>query len=132
MTSILNTKILVVDDMEQMRVLVVKMLKSLGFEKITMAKDGKEALDVLAETKDSEQFDLLLSDWNMPFVSGIDLLREVKHNPQYYDLPFIMMTTESEKDKVLDAIALGINNYIFKPITAEELELKIHQIMKFD
>ncbi|MBT7608909.1 MAG: response regulator [Bacteriovoracaceae bacterium] len=118
--------------MEQMRLKVFQILKDLGFQNITMANNGKEALDALIETKNKEKFDLLISDWNMPIVSGIDLLREVKHNPQYYDLPFIMMTTESEKDKVIDAISLGINNYIYKPVTARDLKQKISQVIEFD
>lgn len=132
MTTIQNTRVLVVEDMDSIREKVVSTLKELGFEHIQTATNGKEALDALAETKGKEEFDLLLSDWNMPIVSGIDLLREVKQNSQYYDLPFIMMTTEDEKDKVIDAITLGINNYIFKPITKEVLKERIFSIMDFE
>ncbi len=132
MTTIQNTKILIAEDMDNIRNHVVKILQELGFQHVVATKNGKEALDALAETKGKEEFDLILSDWNMPIVSGIDLLREVKHNPQYYDLPFIMMTTEDEKDKVIDAITLGINNYIFKPITTEVLKEKIFATINFD
>lgn len=132
MTTIQKTRVLVVEDLDSIREVVVSALKELGFEYIQTATNGKEALDALAETKGKEQFDLLLSDWNMPIVSGIDLLREVKQNPKYYDLPFIMMTTEDEKDKVIDAITLGINNYIFKPITKDVLKERIFSIMDFE
>ena len=132
MTTIQKTRVLVVEDMDSIREKVVSTLKELGFENIQTACNGKEALDALAETKGKEEFHLLLSDWNMPIVSGIDLLREVKQNSQYYDLPFIMMTTEDEKDKVIDAITLGINNYIFKPITKEVLKERIFSIMDFE
>lgn len=117
--------VLVVDDFPTMRRIVKNLLKQIGFENIEEAEDGVQALNKLKSGK----YGLVVSDWNMPNMEGIDLLRNIRQEPEpLKDIPFLMVTAESEKDKVIEAIKSGVDNYIVKPFTAEVLMEKLSKI----
>ncbi|MEW6184284.1 MAG: chemotaxis response regulator CheY [Thermodesulfobacteriota bacterium] len=119
-------KILVVDDFTTMRRIVRNLLKQLGYENIEEAEDGQEAFSKLKNDK----FHFIISDWNMPHMTGIELLQQVRADLELKTLPFLMVTAESEKEKVIEAIKSGVNNYIIKPFTAEILKEKMDKIFE--
>ena len=124
-----NTRILVVDDMKTMRLFVKKALKQLGFENFEEADDGETAYPKIEEAINSgSPFQLVLSDWNMPNMSGLDLLKKVKENPAMAGLPFILVTAESEASQVKVAIEAGVSNYIVKPFSADKLKGVLEQV----
>ena len=116
--------ILVVDDFSTMRRIVKTCLKQLGFDNTADAEDGQIALNKL---KDGD-FKLIVSDWNMPNMMGIDLLRAVRADPKLKALPFLMVTAEAQKENVLEAAKAGVSNYIVKPFTADQLQAKLEAI----
>lgn len=116
--------VLVVDDFSTMRRIVRNCLKQLGFENITEAEDGAIALEKL----ESQEFKLVISDWNMPNMMGIDLLRNVRASEKYKAVPFLMITAEAQKENVLEAAKAGVSNYIIKPFTADQLQVKLEAI----
>ena len=121
----LSLKVLVVDDFPTMRRIVRNLLKQLGFEHIDEAEDGAQALIRLR----GGNFGLVISDWNMPNMEGIELLRNVRKEPEpLRDIPFLMVTAEAEKEKVIEAIKAGVDNYVVKPFTAEILKEKLEKI----
>jgi two-component system chemotaxis response regulator CheY len=117
-------KILVVDDMATMRRIVKNIFKQLGFVNVEEAENGKEALDKLKATK----FDLVVSDWNMPVMPGIELLKNIRADSALKDIPVLMVTAEAQKDNLLEAIKAGVSNYIVKPFTAESIKQKLDKI----
>ena len=117
-------RILVVDDFATMRRIIKNILKQIGCENIDEAEDGRQAFGKLK----SEHFDFVVSDWNMPNMTGIELLQAVRSDPGLSALPILMVTAETEKEKVLEAVQSGVNNYIVKPFTAEVLMEKINKI----
>ena len=119
-------KILVVDDFSTMRRIVKNLLKQLGYENIDEAEDGEQALAKLR----ANRFQFVVSDWNMPNMTGIELLKNVRNDPELKSLPFLMVTAEAEKEKVVEAIKAGVNNYIIKPFTAEILKEKMDKIFE--
>lgn len=119
-------KILVVDDFSTMRRIVKNILKQLGYENIEEAEDGAQAFNKLK----SGGFGFVVSDWNMPNMDGLDLLKKVRSDPELKALPFLMVTAEAEKDKVIEAIKAGVSNYIVKPFTAEVLKEKMDRIFE--
>jgi two-component system, chemotaxis family, chemotaxis protein CheY len=119
-------KILVVDDFSTMRRIVKNLLKQLGYENIDEAEDGEQAFSKLK----SDKFQFVVSDWNMPNMTGIELIKKVRSDPELKDLPFLMVTAEAEKEKVVEAIKSGVNNYIIKPFTAEILKEKMEKIFE--
>jgi two-component system chemotaxis response regulator CheY len=119
-------KILVVDDFTTMRRIVRNLLKQLGYENIEEAEDGQEAFSKLK----NEKFHFIISDWNMPNMTGIELLQQVRADLELKTMPFLMVTAESEKEKVIEAIKSGVNNYIIKPFTAEILKEKMDKIFE--
>lgn len=119
-----KVKVLVVDDFPTMRRIVKNLLKQLGFENIDEAEDGMAALGKLR----NGGYGLVVSDWNMPNMEGIDLLRAVRTEPIVKDIPFLMVTAEAEKEKVIEAIKAGVDNYVVKPFTAEVLKEKLEKI----
>lgn len=121
-----DMKILVVDDFSTMRRIVKNILHQLGFSNIEEAEDGKIALNRL---KDGG-VEFVISDWNMPNMMGIDLLRQVRADDNLKKLPFLMVTAESQKENVIEAVQAGVSNYIVKPFTAETLEQKLELIFK--
>ncbi len=121
-----NLKILIVDDFATMRKVIRNLLKQGGFENIVEAEDGVAALKVL----ESQKVDFVISDWNMPNMSGLELLKAVRGSDDLKELPFLMVTAEALKDNVVAAVKAGVSNYIVKPFTAEVLNEKIEKIVK--
>ncbi|OGP50529.1 MAG: histidine kinase [Deltaproteobacteria bacterium RBG_13_43_22] len=119
-------KILIVDDFSTMRRIIKNLLKQIGFENIEEAEDGQHAFSKLK----NEKYHFIVSDWNMPNMTGIELLQQVRKDPELKGLPFLMVTAESEKDKVVEAIKAGVNNYIVKPFTTEILKEKMEKILE--
>ena len=129
--SILNSvnkemPILVVDDFSTMRKILRTSLKQMGFNNITEAEDGQIALDKLQ----SGEFELVVSDWNMPNMMGIDLLRAVRADERLKDMPFLMVTAEGKKENVLEAAKAGVSNYIVKPFNVDSLSQKLEAVFK--
>ena len=119
-----DIKILVVDDFQSMRSLIKNILRKLGFNRTFEANDGTSAWTILNE----EEVDLVISDWNMPQMKGIDLLRKVRAAEEFEDLPFLMVTAEGLKENVLEALKAGVSGYIVKPFSSEALSDKIEKI----
>jgi two-component system chemotaxis response regulator CheY len=122
----LKMKILVVDDFSTMRRIVKNLLRQLGYENIEEAEDGAQAYSKLK----SGGFGFVISDWNMPNMDGLDLLKKVRNDPELKDLPILMVTAEAEKEKVITAIQAGVNNYVVKPFTGETLKEKMDKIFE--
>ncbi|SPF43734.1 chemotaxis regulator transmitting signal to flagellar motor component [Syntrophobacter sp. SbD1] len=120
-----NLTVLVVDDFVTMRRIVRKILRDLDFENIIEAEDGTAALEVLKTTK----IDLIVSDWNMPKMTGLELLKEVRANDKIKDTPFLMVTAEAQKENIVEAVKARVSNYIVKPFTAATLEEKLAKIV---
>lgn len=120
----LAMKILVVDDFATMRRIVRNILKQIGFTNIVEADDGSTALDILK----SDKIDLILCDWNMPKVSGMDLLKQIRADNAMKDIPFLMVTAEAQKENIVEAVQAGCNNYIVKPFTADTISEKLKKI----
>lgn len=120
-----SLKILVVDDFATMRRIMKNILKQLGYTNITEADDGTTALEELKKG----HFDLIISDWNMPKMTGLDLLKLVRSDSQYKDIPFLMVTAEAQKQNVIEAVQAGVSNYVVKPFTAEAIADKLSKII---
>jgi len=121
-----DIKFLVVDDSLTMRRIVVNALKSIGYEQVIEASDGKEAIGKIV----TEAVGFVITDWNMPEVSGLDLARWIRGNAQYEGTPILMITTRGNKDDVIEAMKARVNNYIVKPFTPQGLKEKIEQVLK--
>ncbi len=119
-------KILVVDDFATMRKVVRNLLKQIGYENIVEAEDGVSALKILK----SQKIDFIVSDWNMPNMTGLELLKAVRADSELNATPFLMITAEALQDNVVAAVRAGVSNYIVKPFTAETLNGKIQKIME--
>lgn len=119
-----NTKFLVVDDFSTMRRIVRNLLKELGFANVQEAEDGVDALNKLR----SETFDFVVSDWNMPNMSGIDMLREIRADANLKHLPVLMVTAEAKKENIILAAQTGASGYVVKPFTAATLDEKLKKI----
>lgn len=124
-----KTRILVVDDMGPLRAIVKGQLKDLGFIDILEASDGHRAIEVLkTEFLKGHPVELILSDWNMPVMKGIEFLKLVRADKRLGPLPFIMITAESERTLVMDAVKAGVSSYIMKPFTPAMLEAKMKTV----
>jgi two-component system, chemotaxis family, chemotaxis protein CheY len=119
-------KILIVDDFSTMRRIIKNLLRDLGFTNTSEADDGLTALPMLQDGR----YDFLVTDWNMPGMQGIDLLKAVRANPELADLPVLMVTAESKKDQIVEAAQAGVNGYVVKPFTALTLKEKIDKIFE--
>jgi len=119
-------KILVVDDFPTMRRIMKNLLKEINYLNVAEAEDGAAALAKLK----AEKFDFVISDWNMPNMSGLDLLKSVRADGDLKGMPFLMVTAEAEKDNVIVAIQAGVSNYIVKPFTAVTLKEKIDKVIE--
>jgi len=119
-----NMKILVVDDFSTMRRIVKNLLKDLGFTNMVEADDGKTALPILQ----AGGIDFLVTDWNMPGMTGIDLLKAVRADPNLVNLPVLMVTAEAKREQIMLAAQAGVNGYVIKPFTAGTLKEKIEKI----
>ena len=120
-----SMNVLIVDDYKTMLRIIRNLLKQLGFDNVDDASDGSAALTKLRAKK----YGLVISDWNMEPVTGLDLLRRVRGEATTSALPFIMVTAESKTENVIEAKKAGVNNYIVKPFTAEVLKAKISAVM---
>jgi two-component system chemotaxis response regulator CheY len=116
-------KILVVDDFATMRKIVRNVLKQIHLENTLEAENGKKALEIL----NKEDVDLIISDWIMPEMTGIEFLKACKADPKFRSIPFIMITAEAQRDNVLEAIQAGVDNYIAKPFTPDKLQDAINK-----
>ena len=121
-----DLRILVVDDFATMRRIVKNVLKQLGYNNVDEVEDGSKALTALEQGV----YQFIVSDWNMPVMDGLEMVKNIRSNPETKDLPVLMVTAEAEKDKVVEAIKAGVNNYIVKPFTAETMQEKIDKIFK--
>ena len=119
-----SIKVLIVDDFATMRRIVKGVLKQFGFNNIIEAEDGNAALEELKK----EKIGLIVSDWNMPNMSGLDLLKAVRGNDQFKNIPFIMVTAEGQKESVIEAVKFGVSNYIIKPFTPETFNEKLQKV----
>ncbi len=119
-------KILIVDDFSTMRRIIKNLLRDLGFTNTHEADDGSTALPMLK----SGDFDFLVTDWNMPGMSGIDLLKEVRSDGKLASLPVLMVTAEAKRDQIIEAAQAGVNGYVVKPFTAQVLKEKIDKIFE--
>ena len=121
-----DIKILVVDDMTAMRKILKTLLAQLGYKNVDEAEDGKQALEILRQNPN--KYGLVITDWNMPNMTGIELVQAIRSDEKLKHLPILMVTAEAKKENVLAAIKAGVNNYIVKPFTAETLKEKIEKI----
>lgn len=120
-----NMKILVVDDFSTMRRIIKNILKEIGYVNVDEADDGSTALEKLK----GGSFDFVVTDWNMPNMPGIDLLKAIRLDPALKHLPVLMVTAEAAKENVVTAVQAGVNNYIVKPFTAAALKERIDLIL---
>lgn len=121
-----NLKFLVVDDFATMRRIIRNLLKELGFNNVDEAEDGVNALQKLR----NEQFDFVVSDWNMPNMTGIDLLRSIRADENLKRLPVLMVTAEAKKENIIAAAQAGASGYVVKPFTAATLDEKLKKIFQ--
>ncbi len=117
--------VLIVDDFSTMRRIMRNILRDLEFKNILEAEDGTAAVTVL----DTHKVDLIISDWNMPKMTGLELLKHVRANERYKDVPFLMVTAEAQKENVIEAVKAKVSNYIVKPFTAATLSEKLIKIV---
>ncbi|MCP4596506.1 chemotaxis response regulator CheY [Neptuniibacter sp.] len=121
-----DMKILVVDDFSTMRRIIKNLLRDLGMTNVQEADDGQTALPILKEGG----IDFLVTDWNMPGMTGIDLLKEVRSDPNLASMPVLMVTAEAKKEQIIAAAQAGVNGYVVKPFTAAVLKEKIDKIFE--
>jgi two-component system chemotaxis response regulator CheY len=118
-------RILVVDDFSTMRRILKNTLRQLGYENIVEADDGTDAVRILK----TDRVDFIISDWNMPEMSGLDLLKHVRSDDEYKNTPFLMVTAEAQQENILMAVQAGVSNYIVKPFTEDTLKGKMEKIL---
>ncbi len=123
----INTKILIVDDSELTLKVVRDTLKNLGYDNITIAHDAKKALSYLLNSV--TKYDIVICDWKMPNMSGLELLQEMKMSTELMDIPFILLTGENKKSKINEAISKGVNGYVMKPFTSNTLHERIQLVL---
>ncbi|MEZ5504738.1 MAG: chemotaxis response regulator CheY [Gammaproteobacteria bacterium] len=121
-----NMKILIVDDFSTMRRIIKNLLRDLGFTNTQEADDGSSALPLLK----ASDFDFLITDWNMPGMTGIDLLKAVRADDKLKSLPVLMVTAEAKREQIIEAAQAGVNGYVVKPFTAQALKEKIEKIFE--
>jgi two-component system, chemotaxis family, chemotaxis protein CheY len=121
-----SMKILVVDDSITIRRIISNALKTVGFPETVEAVNGKDALEKLTSNK----IDFIITDWNMPEMNGLDLIKEVRANSLYSSMPILMITTRGTERDVVEALQAKVNSYIMKPFTPQELKEKIEGILK--
>jgi two-component system chemotaxis response regulator CheY len=118
-------KVLVVDDFSTMRKIVKNNLKGMGFNNIIEAENGQKALEELKK----ESVGLIISDWNMPVMTGLELLKAVRGDAGMKSIPFIMVTAEGQKDNVMEAAKAGVSNYVIKPFTPDTFSEKLQKVL---
>lgn len=124
-----STRILIVDDMPTIRELVKSQLRAMNLRNVVEATDGREALEMMNSSFGVQNpIELVISDWNMPHMTGLELLRQVRSSLNFPTIPFILLTSESEKEMVTDAILAGVSQYIVKPFSAKSFEDKLKAV----
>ena len=118
-------KFLVVDDSSTMRRIVSNTINNIGYKDVVLAEDGTDAIKKIK----SNDFDVIMTDWNMPNMNGLELVQNVRAMEKHKDTPIIMITTEGGREQVLSALRNGVNNYIVKPFNAKTLEEKLKDII---
>ena len=121
-----NMRVLVVDDFSTMRRIVRNILRQLGFNNVVEADDGTTAWEVL----NREKVEFIVSDWNMPQMTGIDLLRKVRASEQFADIPFLMVTAEAQQENIIEAVQAKVSNYIVKPFSPREVVSRIKAVLR--
>jgi two-component system chemotaxis response regulator CheY len=119
-------QILVVDDFSTMRRIVKNVLRELGFSNIKEAEDGKAALQVL----NSSKIDFIVTDWNMPVMDGLSLLKSVRADDRLKSIPVLMVTAEAKREQIIEAAQCGVNGYVVKPFTAQTLKVKMEKVFE--
>ncbi|XGC82354.1 response regulator [Bdellovibrio bacteriovorus] len=123
-----STRFLVVDDFSTMRKIIKKVLLELGYTNVQEADDGKTALPMIQAAHDAGQpFEFIISDWNMPGMQGIDLLKNCKMDPRFKSVPFMLVTAESEQKHILEAAKAGVSDYVVKPFNSATLKGKLER-----
>lgn len=129
-----EVKILVVEDMKSMRTMIKAALRKIGYKNLIEAKDGLEAFNLLHQFKDvdveSGGIALVVADWNMPVKNGLELLNEMRSSDELKHIPFIMLTAESDKTAILEAVKSGVNGYIVKPFDENTMKIKIENVLQ--
>ena len=120
-----DLKFLVVDDFSTMRRIIKNLLNDLGYANVSEADDGKTALPMLQ----SGGFDFLITDWNMPGMPGLDLIKAVRADAKLSKMPVLMLTAEAKREQIIEAAQAGVNGYVIKPFTAETLKEKLDKIL---
>jgi len=120
-----DLKFLVVDDFSTMRRIIKNLLHDLGYKNVVEADDGNTALPLLK----AGDIDFLITDWNMPGMPGLELLKAVRSDPKLAKLPVLMLTAEAKRDQIIEAAQAGVNGYVIKPFTAETLKEKLDKIL---
>jgi two-component system chemotaxis response regulator CheY len=120
-----KTRVLIIDDMMTMRKIVGKVCRELGFSDLTEAADG--ALGWQAISTAEQPFGIVISDWNMPNCTGLDLLKRVRGDKRFAHLPFLLVTAEAEKHQIVEALQTGVSAYIIKPFTPDTLKQKLEE-----
>jgi two-component system chemotaxis response regulator CheY len=120
-------KFLVVDDSVTMRRIVVNTLKNLGYDEIVEAEDGKDAFEKLQSTPG---INFVITDWNMPNMTGLELTQAIRGDERFSDLPILMVTTRGVKEDIIQALKARVNNYVIKPFTPQVLQEKINQVLE--
>lgn len=126
-----SAKFLIIDDFATMRKIVEKMLAEMGYANVEEAADGSTALIMLQKAVETEHpFDVVICDWNMPGISGLEVLKACRQNVTLKSVPFIMVTCESEQSNILEAAHLGVSDYAVKPFSSKVFETKIQKVWK--
>ncbi len=124
-----DTKILVADDMPTIRELVKSQLRAMGYRNLVEAGDGEQALAVVNKALEAgAPIELIISDWNMPNLTGLEFLKQIRASAKFAKMPFILLTSETERDQVTEAILAGVNQYIVKPFAAKAFEDKLRAV----
>jgi two-component system chemotaxis response regulator CheY len=121
-----NMQILVVDDFSTMRRIVKNVLRELGFSNLKEAEDGAPALQILKTTK----IDFVVTDWNMPGMTGLDLLKAIRADEKLKSIPVLMVTAEAKREQIIEAAQAGVNGYVVKPFTAQTLKVKMEKVFE--
>lgn len=124
-----ETRFLVVDDFATMRKIIKKVLAELGYTQIEEADDGKPAFELIQKAhNEGKPFGFVISDWNMPGMTGIDLLKSCKEVSYLKDMPFMLVTAESEQKNIIEAAKAGVSDYVVKPFNAQTLKAKLERV----
>jgi two-component system chemotaxis response regulator CheY len=126
-----TTKVLVVDDFKTMRKIVINALSQIGLTNVSEADDGATGLPLVEDAaKNGQPFGLIISDWNMPQLQGIEFLKKVRANPATKDTPFVLLTAEAEQKNVVEALQAGVSNYVVKPFAPNVFAEKLQMVYK--